>query len=525
MISDANASPPFCSVTNKRLDPDRVAGERQALLELVPDRDRIHALEPRPGIVAPAEISGEDGLGIAVVGLEGVAALELAAKFGMIEDLAVEDDRVARVGAEDRLVPAFDVDDAEPAHPEAEIAVGEIAGVVGTAMANARRRRRRARPAAPACRRACTTPQFRTFGFSWPRRLMATVGMNDKTGKGLRVWALLGPHRGDNNQVLALAEALGLPFEEKWLSYNQLRRIQPGLLGATFRSVAAEARSAARRRSARPDDLDRAFEACRSCASFAADRAGRCARSISAIPRISPRHFDLVVPTPEYPVPDAPNVVRIPFALSPHRAREIDAGRPRTCWKPIRGPRRLFLIGGPDALLAASRRPDGGSRPAAARDRRKQRRLRHRRRKPEKPGRRAGCRALDARIAPSVPFLFAPNDGPPAYRALIEAADEIYVTADSVAMVADAVNDAQAGRNRADRQERARTDRDGRHRPASARKAAAPARPSLFLGFAARARLRRDDRRAARERSARLHRRDCRTRQAAFEAASGAGQS
>ena len=35
-----------------------------------------------------------------------------------------------------------------------------------------------------------------------------------------RVWALLGPHRGDNNQVLALARALGLPFEEKMLRYN-----------------------------------------------------------------------------------------------------------------------------------------------------------------------------------------------------------------------------------------------------------------------------------------------------------------
>ena len=36
-------------------------------------------------------------------------------------------------------------------------------------------------------------------------------------------------------------------------------------------------------------------------------------------------------------------------------------------------------------------------------------------------------------------FLFEPGDGPPAYPALIEAADEIFVTADSVAMVADAV--------------------------------------------------------------------------------------
>jgi hypothetical protein len=41
--------------------------------------------------------------------------------------------------------------------------------------------------------------------------------------------------------------------------------------------------------------------------------------------------------------------------------------------------------------------------------------------------------------ASSVPFLFEPGDGPPAYPALIEAADAIFVTADSVAMVADAV--------------------------------------------------------------------------------------
>src|SRR5438477_7585667 len=57
------------------------------------------------------------------------------------------------------------------------------------------------------------------------------------------VWALLGPHRGDNNQVLALAEALGLPFEQKMLSYNGLRRVPPGLLGATFASVAMGSRT------------------------------------------------------------------------------------------------------------------------------------------------------------------------------------------------------------------------------------------------------------------------------------------
>ena len=121
----------------QRLDADRVAGERQALCELVPDGDREHAFEPGPGVVAPAQVSGEDGLGVAVIGLEGVAALELAPQRRMIDDLAVEDDRVAPVGAEDRLVAAFDVDDAEAAHAEAEIAVDEIAGVIGAAVAKA----------------------------------------------------------------------------------------------------------------------------------------------------------------------------------------------------------------------------------------------------------------------------------------------------------------------------------------------------------------------------------------------------
>ena len=41
---------------------------------------------------------------------------------------------------------------------------------------------------------------------------------------GARIWALLGHRRGDNNQVLALSEELGLPFEPvrvKW--FNRLR--------------------------------------------------------------------------------------------------------------------------------------------------------------------------------------------------------------------------------------------------------------------------------------------------------------
>jgi hypothetical protein len=154
-------------------------------------------------------------------------------------------------------------------------------------------------------------------------------------------------------------------------------------------------------------------------------------------PRISPRHFDLVVPTPEYPVPDAPNVARIPFALSPHHAREVgqtDRDLLATFARPI----RLLLIGGPTLYWELSERRifrtvrnllrsaawGGGSVIAVGSPR-----------TPPELHDAVEC-MLEKSTAPS---LMAPAEGPPSYAALIDAADEIYVTADSVAMVADAV--------------------------------------------------------------------------------------
>jgi len=265
---------------------------------------------------------------------------------------------------------------------------------------------------------------------------MATVGMNDKTGQPIRVWALLGPHRGDNNQVLALAEALGLPFEEKWLRYNQLRRLQPALLGATLKSVAADARA---QLEGQPPDLT-ISTGHRSVAVVRAlrKRSGGKMRAVHlGYPRISPKHFDLVVPTPEYPIGEAPNVVRIPFALSPHAAREVEEAD-RDLLAPYARPRRLLLIGGPTLywqvperrVIRAVRRLlmaaawAGGSVIVVG--------------SPRTPAELLAAVASTLEDS-SMPSLMAPAQGPPSYAALIEAADEIYVTADSVAMVADAV--------------------------------------------------------------------------------------
>jgi mitochondrial fission protein ELM1 len=131
-------------------------------------------------------------------------------------------------------------------------------------------------------------------------------------------------------------------------------------------------------------------------------------------------------------------VIRIPFALSPHHARDVDdADRKLLAAYPR--PHRLLLIGGPtlywqlpvDGIVGAigqlvdAANAKGGSLIAVG--------------SPRSPIELLTA-ARDRLETSTVPFLFVPNDGPPAYPALIESADEIHVTADSVAMVADAVN-------------------------------------------------------------------------------------
>ena len=259
--------------------------------------------------------------------------------------------------------------------------------------------------------------------------------MSNKTGQP-RVWALLGPHRGDNNQILALVEALGLPFEEKRLDYNQLRRLQPWVLGASFASVEERCRKLIE---GEPPDLTistghRSVPVVRELRR----RSGGRTKSVHlGYPRISPKHFDLVVTTPEYPVPEAPNVLRIPFALTPHGAREVDQAD-RDLLQAYPRPRRLLLLGGPTlywelpanriartvSKLARAAGWEGGSVLAVG--------------SPRTPPELLTAVRLTLESS-TVPFLFEPGDGPPAYPALIEAADEIFVTADSVAMVADAV--------------------------------------------------------------------------------------
>jgi mitochondrial fission protein ELM1 len=252
----------------------------------------------------------------------------------------------------------------------------------------------------------------------------------------LRVWALLGQHRGDNNQVLALAEALGLPFETKSLQYNRWRWLQPRWLGASLRSLIPESRALVTGEA--PDLIISTGRRSVPVVQWIRRRSGGRTRSVHiGYPRLSPDRFDLVVSTPEYPVPDHPKVMRIAIALT-RRPNADSNGCGRRWLGPYPAPRHLLVLGGPTLFwsLSSSAMLDTVSRLLTEADEHGGSLL-----VIGSPRTPPGLlNAVRDRIAGSrTPALLAPTDGPSSYRDLIAASDAIFVTGDSVAMVSEAI--------------------------------------------------------------------------------------
>lgn len=247
------------------------------------------------------------------------------------------------------------------------------------------------------------------------------------------VWVLIGQRTGDNNQLLRLAGEIGLPFRTLELRYNALYRIPPPLIGASLTTLKRASR--AQIQPPWPDLVlgigNRSVPAALAIRELSGGRA-KLARLGN--PRLDPSRFDLVITTPQYGVPDAPNVIRLPAGIS--TAPKLDPNREEADWLArLPRPHRLLLIGGdtfmwtlpPDRLAAAvlelKRRcqSDGGSVIAVS-------------------SARSSKAALDSVAA----ALRGSEHGLvwgrfPRYPVLLDDADEIHVTADSVAMISDAI--------------------------------------------------------------------------------------
>jgi mitochondrial fission protein ELM1 len=149
-----------------------------------------------------------------------------------------------------------------------------------------------------------------------------------------RIWALLSPREGDNAQVLAVAEALGWPFERRRFSNR------PGAIAANLIAGAA-IRSRVRYEPGAFDPpwpdlvLAAGTQSEPICAQIRHDarRDGYWTRLVFlGRPWMDPGRYDLVVTTPQYRVPPGPNVMEIDFPL--HRVSAEAVAREAERWAP-----------------------------------------------------------------------------------------------------------------------------------------------------------------------------------------------
>jgi mitochondrial fission protein ELM1 len=245
------------------------------------------------------------------------------------------------------------------------------------------------------------------------------------------VWLLLGNRRGDNNQLMALAEGLGFPYEAKALDYNALRRIpflrQPSLLLLTRKSRALI-------KPPWPDLVIGVGYGSVPVARYIRRQSPGTRLVIVGNPRSSIDDLDLLITTPQYSQPPAPNVVALPMPIGNPAKAVTPTGDEARWLRSHPGPLRLIAVGGPArywkidqselrrAIAAVRKRCDseGGTAIAAFSPR------------TDKSTRRTVAEAL---AGSRFPLL----DNFPRFAVLLARSDEFYVTADSVSMISEAM--------------------------------------------------------------------------------------
>jgi len=137
------------------------------------------------------------------------------------------------------------------------------------------------------------------------------------------VWLLMGHKAGDNNQVLALAEALGWPYEVKRFVYKKTELLSNLLLGPTLAGIRKSAST--RMMPPWPDLLITAGRRNEPIARWIQKQSNHSTRIVHiGRPWAQPACFDLIVTTPQYQIPSAPNIL----CNTLPRRRQLKSGRP-----------------------------------------------------------------------------------------------------------------------------------------------------------------------------------------------------
>lgn len=158
------------------------------------------------------------------------------------------------------------------------------------------------------------------------------------------IWVLVGERTGDNNQVLALAETTGLPFQTVDLRYNPLRAVTQWL-GAT--TITLDRPSRLRLQPPWPDLVIGIGRRSVPVSRWIRHQSGgRTKIALIGNPRIDPAIFDLVITTRQYPVPPGDNVVLLPAAMSRFQDPPSPTEEEAAWLAALPRPLRIVAIGG-----------------------------------------------------------------------------------------------------------------------------------------------------------------------------------
>lgn len=251
------------------------------------------------------------------------------------------------------------------------------------------------------------------------------------------LWVLLGTRHGDNQQLLAIADALGIPYRAVPLRFNAAAGLPPALLGAS--RLAWKCKGDVPLSAPWPRAVLASGRKCVSAARWIREQSGGQTRLIHVNRPWAPlAWFDLVITTPQYAVPQRRNVLinRMPFLLPPTSAEVPLPASFQVLAQTMPRPWTLAMVGGDsrpfvldDAAAAALAeavnaqvRTHGGSAWVLG--------------SPRTPESAMDVieRALDV---PSQLVRWGRGDNP--YQALRQTADRFVVTMDSASMLTEAL--------------------------------------------------------------------------------------
>jgi mitochondrial fission protein ELM1 len=171
---------------------------------------------------------------------------------------------------------------------------------------------------------------------------------SDKVAPGPpKVWAVLCYREGDNSQILALAEALGWPYEVKRLAYRKLGYASDVWRGTTLAGIDRAGSSPLE--PPWPDLVISAAMRNEPVCRWIQRQAGKKVRYVHiGRPWARLRWFDLLVTMPEFRIPDRPNVLNNGLSLC--RITEAGLQAAAVAWAPsfahLPPPHIALLAGG-----------------------------------------------------------------------------------------------------------------------------------------------------------------------------------